>query len=111
VSYEGATILDAHAAKEPNHAENHRFEGGPMQADQAYRPQMLIGNIAEFRGFDGHGIVSSMAKNPRNKRPEADVWRDAILKRMLATPPKPFTPKRKGRPASKGRVHKGKTKS
>jgi hypothetical protein len=51
-----------------------------------------------------------MGKNPRSKKPEANVWRAAILKRMLATPPKPFTPKPKTRPASKGRVHKRKSK-
>jgi len=47
-------------------------------------------------------------EEPKSKKPEADVWRDAILKRMLATPPKPFTRKPKTRPASKGGFHKGK---
>ena len=49
-----------------------------------------------------------MAKAPKL---EKDVWRDAILKRMLATPPKPFRPKPKTRPASKGRVRKGRSRA
>jgi hypothetical protein len=53
-------------------------------------------------------LGSDMAKTPKS---EKDVWREAILKRMLETPPKPFTPKPKTRPASKGRVHKGKTRA
>ena len=49
---------------------------------------------------------------------EAARRRDAVIKRMLNTPPqprrkKPTMPiaKAKERPASKGRVHKGKTRS
>jgi hypothetical protein len=48
---------------------------------------------------------------------EAARRRDAVIKRMLNTPPQPRrkkatapTRKAKERPASKGRVHKGKTK-
>ncbi|HLZ67480.1 MAG TPA: hypothetical protein VKQ29_14695 [Aliidongia sp.] len=40
---------------------------------------------------------------------EATRRRDEIIKRMINTPPKPHAPKSKTRPASKGRVHKGKT--
>jgi hypothetical protein len=41
---------------------------------------------------------------------EAARRRDAVVRRMIATPPKPHkpsAPKRKTRPASKGRVQKG----
>jgi len=44
---------------------------------------------------------------------EAARRRDAVVRRMIATPPtphKPITPKRKTRPASKGRVHKARTR-
>ena len=38
--------------------------------------------------------------------------RDEVVRRMINTPPQPrkISPKAKERPASKGRVHKGKTK-
>jgi hypothetical protein len=36
--------------------------------------------------------------------------RDAVIKRMLNTPPQPRT-KKKERPARKGRVHKAKSRS
>jgi hypothetical protein len=49
---------------------------------------------------------------------EAARRRDAVIKRMLNTPPQPRRkksaapiPKPKERPASKGRVHKGKTRT
>jgi len=35
---------------------------------------------------------------------------EATLKRGLSMPPKPHVPKPKTRPASKGRIHKGKTR-
>jgi hypothetical protein len=60
-----------------------------------------------------------MAKTPKDAdefTPEEIARRaDAALKRALMTPPKPYTPgakapKRKQRPASKGRVFKGRTR-
>jgi hypothetical protein len=45
---------------------------------------------------------------------EAARRRDAVVRRMIATPPKPHkpsSPKAKTRPANKGRVHKGKARS
>jgi hypothetical protein len=43
---------------------------------------------------------------------EAARRRDAVVRRMIATPPQhKITPKPKTRPGSKGRVHKGRTKS
>jgi hypothetical protein len=43
---------------------------------------------------------------------EAARRADAVVRRMIATPPtphKPVVPKQKTRPVSKGRVHRGKT--
>jgi hypothetical protein len=45
---------------------------------------------------------------------EAAQRRDAVVKRMLDTPPKPHAkpaPKPKERPAQKGRVHRAKSRS
>jgi hypothetical protein len=45
---------------------------------------------------------------------EAAQRRDRVVRRMIATPPKPQKPivaKSKMRPASKGRVHKGRTRA
>jgi len=41
---------------------------------------------------------------------EAARRRDIVVKRMLNTPPQPRAKKPKERPASKGRVHKGRTR-
>jgi hypothetical protein len=37
--------------------------------------------------------------------------RDDVIRRMLNTPPQPRVPKTKERPASKGRVRKGKSRA
>jgi hypothetical protein len=37
--------------------------------------------------------------------------RDEVVRRMISTPPQPRVPKTKERPASKGRVRKGKSRS
>lgn len=45
---------------------------------------------------------------------EAAQRRDAVVRRMLNTPPQPRAkppPKPKGRPAQKGRVHRAKSRS
>ena len=64
----------------------------------------------------------SKDKAEESYTPEETIARaEAALKRMLATPPKPHSEmklgkrkakaQRKERPASKGRVHKGKTRA
>jgi len=54
-------------------------------------------------------------ENPadRYSEEETDRCRDATIRAMIGMAPKPHVPlpKAKTRPTSKGRVHKGKTKS
>jgi hypothetical protein len=54
-------------------------------------------------------MVSSLMDSKDDQR------RDAVLKHMLSRPPQPHKPlresKRKARPASKGRVRKGKSRA
>jgi hypothetical protein len=59
-----------------------------------------------------------VADKPKTEPAEADAMETAkrIMKRLAETPHKPHQPlgvrpKTKERPASKGRVHKGKTRS
>jgi hypothetical protein len=65
----------------------------------------------------GHQRGRTKPESPEDQYSEEETARraDQVIKRMLNTPPQPRTtkpaPKTKERPASKGRVHKGKART
>jgi hypothetical protein len=64
----------------------------------------------------GHQRAGTKPENPDDQYSEEETARrrDQVIRQMINTPPKPRsarTGKAKERPASKGRVHKGKTRS
>ena len=80
-----------------------------------------IWSESQLSGFVGHMLSSPTMKNQEidgDQRlgpgeysdEEAARRRDAVVKRMLNTPPQPRGEKPKQRPVSKGRVHKGRTR-
>ena len=77
------------------------------------------GALRTVRGFDAllsAYILDMKGKGDDDRYSEEETARraDEVIKRMLNTPPQPRTtkpaPKAKERPASKGRVHKGKAR-
>jgi hypothetical protein len=69
-------------------------------------PLVMLRSNAGNQGNETESAIRQM--NTLTKRPRPVV--DAVIKRMLKTPPQPRTKKLKERPASKGRVHTGRTR-
>ncbi len=72
--------------------------------------------VSQPKNID-HQRGRTKPENPDDQYSEEETARraEAVIKRMLNTPPQPRTPKpvpkTKERPASKGRIHRGKTRS
>lgn len=77
--------------------------------------EYLISDLPE-NGVVGHDMMAFMAKPPKKAQASVELVTDAwpkferFIKGIVKAGPQHRAPKAKTRPASKGRVHKGKTR-